>query len=385
MKIGMVSDTFHPKVGGAEIHVKELSKALRNRGHEVSVLTFTDGNDTVEELPVTRLQYSPWDPTTGVATLLTNDIGKIAAFIRNHDLIHTHYTFMSSAIVGVLSSILRTPMVTTLHGLGTLDSSVSDSVHKKTFRRLSFLSTQRIISTSEEMASVAERYVPDDIITVIPNAVDTGYFKPQGHQDSGETLTILSVRRLNPKNGVQYLIDASPTICERVEDVEIIIAGNGGKDEMMEYLKNRVVEHGTEEHISFLGEVPNEQTRDLYDRSDIVVFPSSAESTSIACLEAMSMQCAVVASDISAYRSMLGSGKRGVLVELFDRNTSDYDAPMILPEERIQSLAESIISLYENPERRQNLGREAREYVVTNHDWSIIAEKIEEEYYSVHG
>jgi len=385
MKIGMVSDTFYPKIGGAEIHLKELCKALGEFGHDVSVLTFTDGSEMVDGIPVTRLQYSPWDPDTGASVLLREDLRKMRSYIKKQDVIHTHYTFMSSAIVGLLNSVSKKPLVTTLHGLGTLESSVEDSKRMKAFRRLSFLTADKVVSTSEEMAEVASRFISEDHIEVIPNAVDTEYFRPkeEGDIDESGTYTILSVRRLNPKNGVQYLIDASPIICDRIDDVEILIAGNGGKKEMMVYLKDRVTEHGTKEQVDFLGEVPNEKTRDLYDAADTVAFPSSAESTSIACLEAMSMECAIVASDLSAYKTLLGDEERGLLVELFDRHTSDYDAPMTLPEDRIRALAESIIELSEEPELRKELGENARRYTIEQHDWSVIAKKIETIYYSI--
>lgn len=382
MNVGMVSDSFSPIVGGAEIHVEELSKALQKKGHQVEVLTCTDGPDSIGNIPVTRLQYSPWNSDTGPLTLVKDDLATFLSFIRRQDVIHAHYTYFSAATAGLLSKIAGKPIVVTLHGLGTLESSVSNSRKMRTFRKISFSASDRVLSTSKEMIGVANRFVDRNNIEYVPNGVDTSYFDPDSvpSPDQGDQVTILSVRRLHPKNGVQYLVDASPEICSAIGNVDIVIAGNGGKEDMMEYLQDRVRQHGTSDTVSFLGEVPNEQTRTLYQSADVVVFPSSAESTSIACLEAMSMECAVVASDLDAYRSLLGDSERGALVELFDRGTSDYDAPRRLPDDQISSLASAIVDLVNDPSRRSELGSKAREYVISNHDWSAIAARIEAVY-----
>lgn len=383
MKIGMVSDTYIPKIGGAEIHVRELTAALRKGGHDVEVLTTTSGEPEIDGAPVTRLSYSPWDSGTDWKTLGKRDLSRIISFVRDNDVVHLHYTYFAAALVGTIATALRTPSVVTLHGLGTLDSSVGDSTKMKAFRRMSFWTADQVIATSDEMAAVARRFCAPEDVTRITNGVDTTEFDPDvvtPEPHDGEETLIVSVRRLNPKNGVQYLVEASPAICENVGNPRILIAGNGGKEDMMTYLQNRASELGTRDAITFLGEVPNERVKTLYAAADIATFPSSAESTSIACLEAMAMKCAVVASDLTAYQSMLGDDERGLLVTLFDRDTSNYDAPMTLPDERIGALAESVIRLANDQSLRKDLGERARQYVVDNFDWRSLAEEVEKIY-----
>jgi starch synthase len=125
-----------------------------------------------------------------------------------------------------------------------------------------------------------------------------------------------------------------------------------------------------------LGIVPHERTPEYYHQADLVVFPSSAESTSLACLEAMCCEKAIIASSLSAYKELLGdSSERGILVSLFDREESDYNAPLELPPERIHALAQAIIFLANNAELRARLGNAARLLAVQHYDWSLIAER----------
>ncbi|MGH7770913.1 MAG: glycosyltransferase family 4 protein, partial [Candidatus Binatia bacterium] len=112
----------------------------------------------------------------------------------------------------------------------------------------------------------------------------------------------------------------------------------------------------------------------------IVVFPSSAESTSIAALEGMSMGKPIVASAVGGHPELLGNNERGLLVRLFDRTESDYNAPMTLPPKRLQALAEEVVRLIHEPELAEALGEKAGDYVRRHFDWQVIAKKVETQY-----
>jgi len=179
------------------------------------------------------------------------------------------------------------------------------------------------------------------------------------------------MRRLAPKNGVQYLVEAAPEVVAVVPGVRFWIAGEG---KLEGYIRSRVTDLGLEGYFRFLGIVPHDQTPEFYRQADIAVFPSSAESTSLACLEAMCTEKAIVASSLTAYKELLGaSGERGVLVPLFDRDESDYNAPLTLPRECIHSLAQAIIALAQDAGLRVRLGHAARRFAAERYDWSTIA------------
>ena len=365
----MVSDTFLPQVGGAEIHVYNLSCALRDLGYDVKIFTNTEGEGEVNGFEVIRNC-----PKKNTYPKMVADVINLRNFLKKVDVVHCHYTFYLSFLACPLAKILKKPSVVTLHGFGTLDSSVCNSLQMRAYRWTSFKFADAIIATSNEMAEVAERFAKEEKVCVIPNAVDTDHFKPSSPQNfKKDKLIVLSARRLNPKNGVQYLIDSIPYIIKEVGDIEFWIMG---REKLESYLKKRVKELKIEKYVKFIGEIPNEKTKDYYNIADVVVFPSSAESTSIACLEAMAMEKAVVASSLKAYRDLLGENERGILVRLFDRDYSDYNAPLSLPKERIKSLANAIIALLQDELLRQELGKRARQEVKENYDWVVIANKI---------
>ncbi len=374
MKIGMLVDTYLPIMGGAEIHVLELSRALRGLGHEVEVCTaIPDGPDrSGDEFPVLRLaglSGGGWRAFLKIPLALP----QLVKFIRRVDFVHCHYSFLLAALGTVLGRLMGVRTAVTLHGLGTLESSVNKHVLRRLYRWVSLKLADTIIATSEEMRGVALRFAPDERIVIIPNGVDTAKFTPQEKAANEDELIVLTMRRLAPKNGVQYLVEAAPAVIEAVPNVRFWVAGEG---KLEGYLRGRAAELGVEGHFRWIGIVPHEETGDYYQAADVVVFPSSAESTSLACLEAMSMEKAVVASGLAAYKEMLGAEERGLLVNLFDREASDYDAPLSLPPDRIQALAEGIIKAAQDADLRRELGERGRRFVIENYDWGAVAEKV---------
>lgn len=359
----MVSDTFLPLIGGAEVHVNNLCMHLQDLDNEIRIFTNAKGNISEDEFLVVR-NYPP--------NLILDTISLIK-FIRSVDVVHCHYTFYLSSIACLLAKVLRKPSIITLHGLGTLDSSVKKSVIMKLYRWISFKSADMIIGTSNEMVEVAKRFVEEDKVRLIPNAVNTDEFKPFEENHGKNKLIVLSARRLNPKNGVQYLIDAVPYVVEENDQVEFWIMG---EKKLESYLRNRVKENGTEKYVKFIGEIPNSEMRYYYNVADIVVFPSSAESTSIACLEAMAMEKVIIASALEPYKILLGDNERGILVTLFDRETSDYDAPLVLPVERLNEISNAIICLSKSENLRVIFGKKSRKFVEDNYDWNIISKKV---------
>jgi glycosyltransferase involved in cell wall biosynthesis len=322
-----------------------------------------------DEFPVRRipaLHYSGWSTWLRLPFALP----ALLRFIRRVDVVHCHYTFFMAMLGTGLGKILGKRTAVTLHGLGTLDSSVGSSAMMRFFRNASLRWADVVIATSEEMRSVALRFVPDERIVIISNGVDTARYVSVSKPASQE-FVILTMRRLAPKNGVQYLVEAAPAVIAALPQARFWVAGQG---KLESYIRQRVLELGVEANFRFIGMVPHAQTAEYYQKADLVVFPSSAESTSLACLEAMSMQKAIVASNLEAYQDMLGDQERGLLVNLFDRIESDYNAPLTLPPERIQALAEAILKLATDPALRNKLGDKARKYVIEEYDWKRIAE-----------
>lgn len=377
MKVLMAQDTFLPALGGAEVHVWKLSKALSARDHQITIITVTSGESIVDGIRVYRFPLMKGQGKRAVLSLPFY-LPKLVKLVKMHDLVHGHYTAFCSAILGILAKFLHRPFVVTLHGYGTLDSSVGRNIWLRSWRHISFSMAKRVIATSKEMSMVAQRFVQPECVVTIPNGVDTQEFMPSSDPLDDSVIRIVTVRRLVPKNGVQYLLEAAPFILQQSpKPVEFWIIGDGP---LRQYLETRVQELGISSVVRFFGALSNKHVKKILAQAHIAVFPSSAESTSIAALEAMAMGKAIVASEVGGYPELLGENERGLLVKLFDRNESDYNAPLSLPVERLYLLVKAVVRLIKEPELRTTLSVRAREYVCQHFDWRVIAEQVEKIY-----
>ena len=135
------------------------------------------------------------------------------------------------------------------------------------------------------------------------------------------------------------------------------------------FLKNRAVELGVSDKIYFIGRVENFRLRQLLSLADVVLFPSTAESTSIACLESMSLGKPIVASNVGGYPEMVEAGENGYLVNLTDTVNSDYDAPMTLPDVKLEALAQAVSDVLSSTNLKERFGRRSRELAEKKFSW----------------
>ncbi|MGB2580835.1 MAG: glycosyltransferase family 4 protein [Minisyncoccia bacterium] len=342
MKILMTSDTFLPLIGGAEIHVQNLIEELEKNGYEVVLVTNEiTGSDFDKKHPVIR---TPWS-RKGIFSLFK----LLWRESEEVDVIHCHYSYRLAMVAGIIGRLRNIPVVVVLHGLGTLNIPNAEFVYRtihSIYRYASLALSTHIISTSDDLAQVARKYVSTKKISIILNGYDAQKFNtkveiPDSLKRQYEnSRVVLTVRRLVPKNGIHFLVEAIPFIVKKVPNLKYIMIGDG---RMREYIEERINKLGVQKYIDVLGLVENDQIPAYLKLADVVVFPSTAESSSIACAEAMGMGKNIVSSRVGGLPELLGKNEeRGKLITLVSWEGSNYDAPLTLDEERYKDLANMI-------------------------------------------
>lgn len=381
MKILMTSETFLPAIGGAEIHIKNLLDQLKNEKHEVILITnqsgeFQDG--------ILRLAWSKVNVLSIILSLWEKSKGC--------DVIHAHYSYRLAFLVGVIGLIRKIPVVVTLHGLGTLDpaqASLYTQLKHSFYRYFSLNLATKIISTSEDLAVVVYKYIPKEKVVIIMNGYDSTSFNTTSTQAQNlfvekfeNKKIILTVRRLVPKNGIHYLIEAMPFVIKSNPNVHYIIVGDGP---LREKIKERIEANKLESYVTLLGIKDNSEVPSYLSMADVVIFPSTAESSSIACAEAMGMAKMVVASRVGGLIELIGrNNERGILVSLVPWEGSNYDAPDTLSLDRYELLAESILSALEPSQENEQRKINAYNYATQELSWGAITKRTLEVYQAVY-
>ena len=377
MKILMLTWEYPPRiVGGIARVVHDLSKRLIKDGHEVTVVTYKDGdvpyyeNDKgVEVYRVDNYMIHPNNFIDWILQLNFNMIAKATEIIKEKgkfDVIHAHDWLVCNA-AKVLKSSFDIPLVSTIHAT---EAGRNSGIHDETQRYindtewlLTYESTEVIVNSNYMKGHVQGLFgLPFDKINVVPNGinvnsftgVDRDYdFRRQYAMDNEKI--ILYVGRLVYEKGVQHLISAMPKILANYHDAKLVIAGKGG---MLDELRAQAFNMGIADKVYFTGYLNSKQVQKMYKCADVAVFPSTYEPFGIVALEAMLAGVPTVVSDIGGLNEIVEHRVDGMKSYAGNAN----------------SIADSVLSLLYDPQLAANVAKRARIKVKENFNWNKIAQ-----------
>ncbi len=346
MKILIHSVYYPPEVGGLESHVAGLAAGLAKRGVEVRVVTSRSlaGLPPEEEIQGVRVKRT-WLPSRSTPGWVAYALGSLPAtrgWGRWADLIHAQ-SFASVLPAGLAARSARRPWLASFHTSHFL-ARAQRPLWTPILRRLVGW-PDHALAASEEIAEVAMELARGTYVEALTNGVDTDRFRRQGAGSATQDTmrTVLVPRRLFAKNGVEFLVQALPEIRSKIPDVQVLVIGDGPERPRLEAL---AVRFGVTKSIRFLGSRPHEEMPALLSSGEIAVLPSLVEATSVAALEAMSCQLAIVASAVGGLRQIV-----------------DSEVGALVPPGDPAALADAVVELLED-EQLAEKGRRGRERVV---------------------
>ncbi len=155
---------------------------------------------------------------------------------------------------------------------------------------------------------------------VIPNCVDATFFSPDPTV-SPEPELILYVNSLNPKKGIEQLIDAANSLLPRRPAARVAVIGGDNmralKGKYLDQLRERVAPE-IRARVVFVGRLSREQVRDWMRRAAVCVFPSHMETFGIAPAEAMAVARPVIYSRTGPGPELVSDEVNGLLCDPFD-------------------------------------------------------------------
>lgn len=157
--------------------------------------------------------------------------------------------------------------------------------------------------------------------------------------------------------GLDLLIEAFALVAAQLPDLKLILAGRGDP-ESEKTLLNLARDLGLEGKVSLRTNISDAEKRALLSQCLLFCSPSRYEGWGIAALEANAAGKPVVVSEASGFKNSISDGYSGIRVGIGDK----------------QALAEAVLGLLRDPERRQRMGLQAREWAL-GFTWDAIAEK----------
>jgi len=362
MRVLHVGKFYWPHTGGIETYLRQLVQ-----GHkefmDIEVVVANDRPLTVEErsnaVRVTRVGSLGVVASTPICPTLMRHLQG-----RRPDLIHLH-----APNPGAMAAYA----VTRPHGALVI-SHHGDVLGRKILRRMADPFARYAMARAKAIIVGTHAYLESSLelrpyrakCHVIPYGVDVNeYTEPDDRQvrlirEEVAAPIILTVGRLVPYKGLEYLIQAMETVA-----AVLVIIGDGP---LRPTLEKRARDIGVQNRVKFLGRVTD--IRRYLHATDLFVLPSvtRAESFGIVQLEAMACGKPVVNTSIdSGVPTVSINGVTGLTV----------------PPRCPKSLANAINTLLNNPELRSRFGAAALKRVHTEFTLDLMVRRTAQLYSEV--
>ena len=389
MRILHVLDHSLPYFSGYSFRSQYILRAQQQLGLEVFAVTSPKHEQfakVVETLAGVEYHRTNWPAFSKVQMLpMARQVATIATLAKeikrlanefNANLIHAHSPSLCGLAATQAARALKLPMVYEVRYYEE-DAAVDrgktrhNSLRYRLGQRAELETLQQanaVITISQALSGdLVQRGVAAKKIFVVPNGVDPERFYPverdpelvrqYGLQDQ---LVIGFIGSFYFYEGLDTLIDAVMILLAHRRDIKLLLIGEGEAEDM---LRQRVPRRWRDQ-VVFSGNVPHDEISRHYSVMDILVYPRRRSrltelTTPLKPLEAMAMGKAVVGSDLGGLREVLDDGHAGYLVEA----------------DNAEALAERLWWLAEHESERQQMGMQARQFVVQQRDWRRVVER----------
>lgn len=379
MRIGIVCPYLWDIPGGVQAHVRDLAEVLISLGHQVSVLApGEEGSPSLPDYVVAAGRTVPIPYNGSVARLQFGLVSatRVRRWLRqgNFDVVHVHEPAPPS--LSLLTVLLAdVPLVATFHAASTRSRFLAmfDSAVQALLERLS----GRIAVSQAARKMIVEHLGADAV--VIPNGVSVaGYASaaplPGYPRDPALGGTIGFIGRYDEgRKGMAVLLAAMEKLVLSRPGVQLLVAGRGEEQDFLEKLPATLAGN-----VVMLGMVNEAVKASLLRSVDVYVAPNTGgESFGIILLEAMSAMTPIVASDLQAFRRVLGWAEGDSRRQRSEDRTEWQPgrAGVLFSNRDANSLAAALARVLDDEGLRSQLV-EASVEVVRPYDWSVVAAQV---------
>jgi glycosyltransferase involved in cell wall biosynthesis len=222
------------------------------------------------------------------------------------DVVHVTAVYSSPTLPALLAArILRKPVVWSPRGaLQRWKESrrvFAKRVWDKACDLLLHPARSALHVTSHQEAEDSARHIRQAKPYVLGNGVDTPETLPEREWRPAGQLRLLYLGRLDPKKGIDNLLQALADLCD--DSVRLRVCG-GGAPEYARYLADLCRKLGLEQRVDFVGTVTGEAKTAEFLRADICVVPSHTENFGMVVAESLVHGTPVIASRGTPWRDI---------------------------------------------------------------------------------
>ncbi|MGV9817253.1 glycosyltransferase family 4 protein [Nocardia xishanensis] len=288
------SEWFTAEPGGLNRYFTELFHALA-RTPEVAVSAAAWGATGDDDPAGAR----SWGATGGSTARRARIAFLDRAPLRRATVLDRHFCLYGPAAIGRRG---RLPLVVHFHGPWAAESRLTGQSEpaaraKYLIERLRYAGADRFVVLSNHFREVlgAEYRVPEERIAVIPPGVDLSRFRAAPPPVDAPTRTVLCVRRLERRMGIDTLLRCWPGVLAEHPDARLVIVGTGTAERE---LRTMTAEACLDDSVVFAGHVADDRLAELYEQAALTVVPTIAlEGFGLIALESLAAGRAPIVTD----------------------------------------------------------------------------------------
>jgi glycosyltransferase involved in cell wall biosynthesis len=343
-------------IGGGERHVADLSNELTKRGHQVfaAVVPRSPMPGAMSAVPAENVAVFPLRNALDISSAV-----RIGTFVRdnNIDLINAHFA-KDYPVAAVASRISGVPFVITRHVLFPMNR----------MHRLLLRDVRYVIAPSNAVAASlrSQNIFPVEKIVTIRYGLDVNKFSVRDSVNR-EPFCVGSVGNLDPVKGFDVLIRAAAMITKQIPGVKFKIVGEDrSRDKRNEKdLRDMIAELRLKDTVELAGWSNN--ISDVLAEFDTFVSASRSESFGFVIAEAMLSGVPVIATETEGAREII----------------SDPTLGRLIPIGSVDALADAILDLLGDGQKRHDLSKHGRDHVSNNFSLQRMVDETEALYKQV--
>lgn len=328
MKILISITYYYPNISGLTIYAKRLGEELAKKGHDVTVLTSRHKDslaveETVNEVKIKR--SSVWFQI-GKGVFMPYLLRDAIKLIRDVDVVICNLPQFESFILAITGKVMGKKVILTHHTDLSGWKGVFNRVAEASVwggQILAGIFADHIVPYTKDYADRSwylrlfkrklKFIYPPISVSPVDDELKNRWLKKLGDPKK----IIGFAGRIAKQKGIPYLLNAIPSISEKVDNFKIVFAGPY-KDVVGERYFDEINQLVSKykKRISFLGDIQENDMSTFYSLCDVLVLPSddTLESFGIVQVEAMLMGCPVVATDLPGVRIPIQETDMGLVV-----------------------------------------------------------------------
>lgn len=394
LRICLLSNTYPPaKFDGVGRLTHLMAQGLFENGHIVHVIThgekenvsFFDGA-YVHEIPFSQDRYSQYRRFSKTYQCLNNShaiFERVRSLILNEGIqIVDSPLWLCEGLVTEISSIVPVVirLVTTQRQIAAIqknynpDTQLMGDMERLLLEQADHLipNTQATLNAVRDLYSISPSEKDYTIVPYGVVPVPESKIQPFDPSETGRTLNVLFVGRLEKRKGITDLFAAIPRIVDRIPNVRITIVGKDNSKydgfaaetglDYPRYFRQTYADYT--DYVHFTGEVSDARLQILYQTCDLFVAPSLYESFGLVYLEAMNYAKPVIGCRTGGVPEVIDPGVTGTLIEPANPT----------------ALAEAIVSLLQSPEQLRQMGLNARDHIIHRFSYQTMAQNFADVY-----